>query len=297
VNAFAYKNSYSPPSFAKIQLIRPSLHFAHLRQVNLTHFIMVRTLFSAIALLPALALGHAAAPLTAAASSAAAAATTADFAADSAAATTAAASTGAFVAPADSTVISVYLDADQQPLVASVVSVAASTTAFHISCAPGTDSSDCGFGPGADLTIVNGNTYILSMSDGDAFQALEACTVSGTTAVECSSSLGGSEANTQAVSGLAAQGTTVYDTVTFLPLTVTAGADLLSSGAASAGAASSGAASSTTGTTKATTGGATKTATLTGATGPATGTSQNAAGRVGASIVGLLSVMIVMAAL
>lgn len=37
-------------------------------------------------------------------------------------------------------------------LVASVVAVAPQATTYFVTCAPGTDGSDCGFGPGVSFT-------------------------------------------------------------------------------------------------------------------------------------------------
>ena len=53
---------------------------------------------------------------------------------------------------AQSSVVSLFLPFfDPQPLVASIISVDASATAFHIACPDGTDSAECGVGPGFSI--------------------------------------------------------------------------------------------------------------------------------------------------
>lgn len=69
------------------------------------------------------------------------------------------------MASAQNTVTSMLIyGADPQPLVASVVGSDATATTYSINCPPGTDSTDCGMGPG--LTLVAGpTTTVLKMDE------------------------------------------------------------------------------------------------------------------------------------
>jgi hypothetical protein len=68
---------------------------------------------------------------------------------------------------AQNTVTSMLIyGADPQPLVASVIGSDATATTYSINCAPGTDGSDCGMGPG--LTVVAGpTTTVLKIDEPD----------------------------------------------------------------------------------------------------------------------------------
>ncbi|KAL4975288.1 hypothetical protein BDW66DRAFT_152103 [Aspergillus desertorum] len=142
----------------------------------------------------------------------------------------------ASLAVAESTVTSMYIfGADRQPLAASIMGNDAAATTYSINCPPGTDSSDCGMGPG--MTVVaagSATTYI--MNDGDDFQYTAECSVESSAAT-CTASAGGADANFPGVE-------TTTDEVNYMPVTVTAGS-LTSAGASSAASAST---SSSTGT-------------------------------------------------
>ncbi|OJJ55030.1 hypothetical protein ASPSYDRAFT_159079 [Aspergillus sydowii CBS 593.65] len=121
----------------------------------------------------------------------------------------------ASAAYAESTVTSMFIyGSGEQPLAASIVGNDASATTYSINCPPGTESDECGMGPG--ITVVAGDkatTYM--MDDGDRFHLTANCTVSNSRAV-CTHSMGGPDANFPGVE-------TTTTKVNYMPVTVTAG--------------------------------------------------------------------------
>ncbi|OJJ07173.1 hypothetical protein ASPVEDRAFT_46535 [Aspergillus versicolor CBS 583.65] len=104
--------------------------------------------------------------------------------------------------------------ADEQPLAASIVGNDASATTYSINCPPGTDSTECGMGPG--MTVVAGDKVTTYMMDyADSFHLTAECTVSKSRAV-CNRSVGGPDANFPGVETTTAK-------VQYFPVTVTAG--------------------------------------------------------------------------
>ncbi|KAF2262196.1 hypothetical protein CC78DRAFT_569996 [Lojkania enalia] len=111
---------------------------------------------------------------------------------------------------------------DQMPIAASILAAAPSATTLELSCAPGTDGSDCGLFPYQTLTI-GPSTYHMDMSvPGDGFTGTQDCSRSAGSAV-CVESAGGQEAN------FPGKSTETYGAsdVASLAVTVTAGAELL----------------------------------------------------------------------
>ncbi|KAL2865385.1 putative GPI anchored protein [Aspergillus lucknowensis] len=106
------------------------------------------------------------------------------------------------------------LDADEQPLAASIVGNDATATTYSINCPPGTPGDECGMGPGMTL-IAAGETTSYIFYSGEAFQYTAECSVGNSRAV-CTESAGGSEANFPGVS-------TTTTAVKLMPVTVTAG--------------------------------------------------------------------------
>ncbi|KAL4749098.1 hypothetical protein BDW72DRAFT_178848 [Aspergillus terricola var. indicus] len=131
----------------------------------------------------------------------------------------------ASLAIAESTVTSMYiLGADRQPLAASIMGNDASATTYSINCPPGTDSNDCGMGPGMTVIAADETTTYI-MNDGDFFQFTAECSVGKSIAV-CTESAGGPEANFPGVE-------TATEEVSYMPVTVTAGS-VTSAGASTA---------------------------------------------------------------
>ncbi|CAN8102694.1 unnamed protein product [Discula destructiva] len=119
-----------------------------------------------------------------------------------------------------------------QNIVASVISAAPQATEYFITCAPGTDGSDCGFGPGVTWTE-GPSTVAYHLTESGAFTMDVDCAVESDTAT-CTETAAGPEANspgtsTEVISGLS-------DSLT--PVTITAGLGLLSGGSATATASS-----------------------------------------------------------
>lgn len=150
------------------------------------------------------------------------------------------------LAAAQSTTLSIpfYL-LDNQSIEASVVSANPTATTLAMNCPSGTDGNDCGLFPSMYLTY-GPSTYHIDMGVGDAavFTGFEDC-VQGATAT-CTEFATGSEANFPGTTTATYEGAEIIT----IPVTVTAGADMLGSaqatGSASqtaSGASSSGAAS------------------------------------------------------
>ncbi|KAL4891185.1 hypothetical protein BDV59DRAFT_182717 [Aspergillus ambiguus] len=98
-------------------------------------------------------------------------------------------------------------NADPQSLVASVVSSDAAATTYSINCPTGTDSNDCGMGPGMTLIAGPKTTYKMDEADINLHKTVT-CSVAGTTSAVCNE---GTET------------TTLTSSLPFLPVTITAG--------------------------------------------------------------------------
>ncbi|GIK04370.1 hypothetical protein Aspvir_008451 [Aspergillus viridinutans] len=129
---------------------------------------------------------------------------------------------------AQNTVTSMLIyGADPQPLVASIVGSDATATTYSINCPPGTDSSDCGMGPG--LTVVAGpTTTVLKMDEPEE----DLCSVGGTTTAACTETASGTGANFPDVSS-----STFSNDLPLMAVTITAGAAGASATPATASAA------------------------------------------------------------
>ncbi|KAF4166924.1 hypothetical protein CNMCM6936_005833 [Aspergillus lentulus] len=143
---------------------------------------------------------------------------------------------------AQNTVTSMLIyGADPQPLVASIVGSDATATTYSINCSPGTDSSDCGMGPG--LTLVAGpTTTVLKMDEPEEdFHWTVSCSVGGTTTAVCTETASGAAANFPGVSS-----SIFSNNLPLMAVTITAGSG------AGAGATSATASATATATTAAT---------------------------------------------
>ncbi|PYH94296.1 hypothetical protein BO71DRAFT_353573 [Aspergillus ellipticus CBS 707.79] len=119
---------------------------------------------------------------------------------------------------AQSTVVSMFiLDADPQPLAASIIGNDATATTYSVNCPPGTDSDDCGMGPG--MTVINGPQTTMIMDDPDEdFWYTCICSLDGTTHAVCAETASGDGANFPGTST-----TTLDEDLELMPVTVTAG--------------------------------------------------------------------------
>ncbi|KAJ5777646.1 hypothetical protein N7520_000892 [Penicillium odoratum] len=121
---------------------------------------------------------------------------------------------------AQTSVVSMFIPfADPQSLAASIVGQSAGTTTYSINCPPGTDSSDCGMGPGLWLTAGPTTTKYSMSSPEEAFYDSVVCSVGGTTTAACTEVLSGTGANWVGTD----TETYAQSEITFLPVTVTAG--------------------------------------------------------------------------
>ncbi|KAJ5935045.1 hypothetical protein N7466_004592 [Penicillium verhagenii] len=121
---------------------------------------------------------------------------------------------------AQTSVVSMFIPfADPQPLAASIVGKSAGTTTYSINCPPGTDSDDCGMGPGLWMTAGPTTTrYSLTEPDVDFYDNMD-CSVGGTTTAVCTEVVSGTGANDPGTDS-----TTYAPTdITLLPVTITAG--------------------------------------------------------------------------
>ncbi|RYP58081.1 hypothetical protein DL769_009113 [Monosporascus sp. CRB-8-3] len=117
---------------------------------------------------------------------------------------------------------------DSQSLVASIVTAGPRMMEFFVECAPGVDANDCGAGPRVSVTMQPG-TYELGINNPPAFTMSERCVIEQQKAV-CTMSALGSEANDPGV-----ETTTMEDITTadfFMPVTITAGFDVLAAATA-----------------------------------------------------------------
>ncbi|KAF8851578.1 hypothetical protein BDZ45DRAFT_679022 [Acephala macrosclerotiorum] len=182
---------------------------------------------------------------------------------------------------AQTSTISLFIPgADTQPLVASIVGSDSKATTYAFQCAPGTDSSDCGF-PGV-VTLTEGPAtaaYTFAPEvDGDgttAFAGYFDCSLAASSAV-CVVSAGGTEANDPGVATTTLTGTDY----TSMPVVITAGAALASNtGSSSVSASTTSSTGKATGTS--TSGSSEKTSssqTSSGAAAQTSGTSSKASG-------------------
>ncbi|PWY74278.1 hypothetical protein BO70DRAFT_103877 [Aspergillus heteromorphus CBS 117.55] len=119
---------------------------------------------------------------------------------------------------AQTSVVSMFIyDADPQPLDASIIGNDATATTYSVNCPPGTDSDDCGMGPG--MTVITGpqTTMILDSPDEDFYYTC-VCSLDGTTYAVCAETASGDGANFPGTST-----TTLDADLELMPVTVTAG--------------------------------------------------------------------------
>ncbi|KAL1886455.1 hypothetical protein Plec18167_000386 [Paecilomyces lecythidis] len=146
------------------------------------------------------------------------------------------------LASAQSSVISAFIpDTDPQPLVASIIGNDAAATTYFLTCREGTDSSDCGMGPG--MTLISGPKtagLLMNVPEEDFYGSI-LCSMGGTTTGICTASMSGSGANDPGVS----TETLAASDIQLLPVTITAGSTtpVAASASATATASGSGAAS------------------------------------------------------
>lgn len=122
-----------------------------------------------------------------------------------------------------------FLDTDPEPLVGSIIATSDSTTTYSITCAPGTDSDDCGIGSGATVTLgPTAYDFYLEEADTDttAFAVSVHCQLSATVPLLCTVSAGGDDANDPGVATItpvANPSNGDYNGYTYLPIEITAG--------------------------------------------------------------------------
>lgn len=107
--------------------------------------------------------------------------------------------------------------------VASVVEANPSTTVLNVACPTGVDSSECGFGPGFDYSIISTTIYSMSMSESDFTMTFSCDHNTEAAQMTCGISMGGEGANFPGTTVAVLAGTDVAS----VTATVTAGADLL----------------------------------------------------------------------
>jgi len=96
-------------------------------------------------------------------------------------------------------IVSLYLlGADTKTLVGSVIAADSSTTAYHVGCDPAAPDTECGVGPGANVTHSSGSLWGGTLTDGSAFSIAWECTRDGQ--VVCVESVSGSEAHSPGTS-------------------------------------------------------------------------------------------------
>jgi hypothetical protein len=114
--------------------------------------------------------------------------------------------------------------ADQQPLVASVVTVNEQTTSFTVRCPSGESSNKCGMGPGLAAAFISGATWTAVLSEpGEFTESYEYRLDSSQASATYMMSMGGHGANFPGVT----THTMALDKMPYMPVTVTAGADKL----------------------------------------------------------------------
>ncbi|KAF2023837.1 hypothetical protein EK21DRAFT_105064 [Setomelanomma holmii] len=182
--------------------------------------------------------------------------------------------------------------------VATIEKVQPSTTVFNIACPTNVDSTDCGWGPGLDYTILSGTKYLASLSYDSISMSFSCDHNTKASEMTCAVAMTGGNMDTPTPETAVLKGSDV----SFITATIVQGANLLSgSGAASAApkstpAASSGlmtdASSSPTGRVSGSAGSASRSATGTASPAQQTG----AATSVGIKVSALLAVAGVVAA-
>ncbi|KAJ5480679.1 hypothetical protein N7539_006573 [Penicillium diatomitis] len=125
------------------------------------------------------------------------------------------------VATAQSSVVSLFMpDTDPQPLAASIVGQSSGKVTYSINCPAGTDPTNCGMGPGMLYTSAPNDIEWSIVEPSDDFTARIVCSMGGTTTAKCTEMMGGSAANFPGTSTL----DLAQSQITYLPVTVTAGA-------------------------------------------------------------------------
>jgi hypothetical protein len=127
--------------------------------------------------------------------------------------------------------------------VATINTVSPSTTEFHVACPSGVDSSDCGWGPGLDVTILSQSRFQAEMTD-DSFSISLGCDYnSKATEMTCTVNQSGGNDDTGGEPVTAVlSGTDVQ----FLSASVVKGAELLTQSGNAGPVSTGGAESSTT---------------------------------------------------
>jgi hypothetical protein len=109
--------------------------------------------------------------------------------------------------------------------VASVVTANPTTTVLDITCPTGVDSTECGWGPGIEVSIISTTIYEATMSEAGLFTMTYSCNHNTKASeITCAASMGGSGANDPGVSTAVLSGSDIA----FVTASVTSGADLLS---------------------------------------------------------------------
>ncbi|KAJ5773770.1 hypothetical protein N7457_008666 [Penicillium paradoxum] len=120
----------------------------------------------------------------------------------------------------DYPVVSLFIpNADPQSLVGAVVQENSATTTYSINCPPGTNSTDCGMGPGMLLTTAATSVeYLISGGVNDVYDHV-ICSMTDPTSADrtCTGTVTGSSATAPSTSIL----TLNQDKVTALPVTIT----------------------------------------------------------------------------
>ncbi|MCJ1308463.1 hypothetical protein MMC25_002116 [Agyrium rufum] len=122
---------------------------------------------------------------------------------------------------------------DLQPLVGSIVASDTAATTYAIACSPGTQSDECGV-PGT-ITLTEGPSTLAYTFSYDSMVAGVSCKLSGTTEADCLGTASGASVGTDSLLSTQLQASEI----TFIPLTITAGAGVVNSVAASTTAAAS----------------------------------------------------------
>jgi hypothetical protein len=139
-------------------------------------------------------------------------------------------------APA-TTVMPVYLAVDPQSLVADVITANGDFTSYTFTCAPGVA---CDFaGRGGNLTVTDASTYIMSVNGAAAGTPADnlhvACTSYNSQSVVCSETQNSVIVGAGGATSLSTSSVVfTQNTFQMIPLTVTAGVELLLSAAAEA---------------------------------------------------------------
>src|SRR4051812_26239766 len=106
--------------------------------------------------------------------------------------------------------------------VASIKSLNASATQFRIACPSGTNSSDCGWGPGVDYTIISKTSYKASVSYDSSAMSLGCNYNTQSTIMSCVASITGASISNGVKSAVLSG-----SDVSFIQASVVSGASLL----------------------------------------------------------------------